>query len=44
MLCGEALKVDEEQVDKSLYKREVPTKATRKKENKNTIVKFLVLF
>lgn len=29
LLCGEALEVDEEQVDKSLNEREIPTKATR---------------
>lgn len=38
MLCGEALKVDEEQVDKSLYKGEVPTKATRNRERTYPII------
>lgn len=35
MLSGEALKVDEKQVDKSLYKREIPTKAVTQQQHRN---------
>lgn len=38
MLCGEALKVDKEQVYKSLYKREIPTKAAIQEMSKSPLL------